>query len=181
MLRDPSRSAEEWRIVCLRYFNRVGAHESGLIGEQPLAAPDNLMPCIVQVATKHMAQLNIFGGDYETPDGTGVRDYVHVMDLAEGHFAAVQFARGNAGWHAINLGTGRGTSVLELISAFEKATGHVIRYQLSSRRAGDVASCFASADLAREKLDWVAKRSLEAMCASAWKAHDAIWGKTIAE
>ncbi len=169
MLSDVARSDPQWRIVCLRYFNPVGAHDSGLIGEDPNDIPTNLMPYIVQVASGKLPQLNVFGNDYNTKDGTGKRDYIHVMDLAEGHKAAVDFLDKNRGWHAINLGTGNGYSVLEILQAFEAASGHSVPYQIAPRRAGDIAACYAKADKAREQLGWQAIRTLEDMCESTWK------------
>jgi UDP-glucose 4-epimerase len=169
ILRDVVTSNPEWRIACLRYFNPVGAHESGLIGESPSGVPNNLMPYIVQVAAGRRAKLEVFGGDYPTQDGTGVRDYIHVMDLAEGHAAALSFLSQTTGWHAINLGTGRGYSVLDMIHAFEKASGYEVPYEVVARRAGDVAECFARANKARELLNLTARRTLSEMCISAWR------------
>ncbi len=169
ILRDVVTSNPEWRIACLRYFNPVGAHESGLIGESPSGVPNNLMPYIVQVAAGRRAKLEVFGGDYPTQDGTGVRDYIHVMDLAEGHAAALSLLSQTTGWHAINLGTGRGYSVLDMIHAFEKASGCEVPYEVVARRAGDVAECFACANKARELLNLTARRTLSEMCTSAWR------------
>jgi UDP-glucose 4-epimerase len=157
-----------WRIASLRYFNPVGAHESGLIGEDPQGIPNNLMPFVAQVAVCKLPQLNIFGDDYDTPDGTGVRDYIHVMDLAEGHLAALNYLRSHTGLTTINLGTGTGYSVLQMIKAFEKASGHPIPYQVQGRRLGDIASCYAKADKAFTDLQWKAQRDLASMCQSAW-------------
>jgi UDP-glucose 4-epimerase len=168
ILHDLAASDPEWRIACLRYFNPVGAHESGLIGENSGGTPNNLMPYIAQVAAGQQAELNIFGDDYPTPDGTGVRDYIHVMDLAEGHVAALDLLRKTVGWHAINLGTGKGYSVLEMVDAFEKASGRKVPYRVASRRAGDVAECYANPAKASQVLQWTAKRSLDDMCASTW-------------
>jgi len=169
ILADLTKSDPEWRIVCLRYFNPVGAHESGLIGEAPNDIPNNLMPYIAQVATGKLPYLNIFGDDYKTKDGTGVRDYIHVMDLAEGHKAALDFINNNIGWHAINLGTGTGYSVLEMVRVFEQISGNNnIPYQVTNRRAGDVAICYAAVENARQQLSWVAKRDLYEMCRSTW-------------
>ena len=168
MLRDVSVSDPGWRISCLRYFNPVGAHNSGLIGENPNGVPNNLMPYIAQVAAGQRTELNIFGCDYPTPDGTGVRDYIHVMDLAEGHVAALKFLSKMAGWHAINLGTGNGYSVLEMVRAFEKASCRKIAYRLAARRVGDVAACYANPKKAEGLLSWTACRSLVDMCSSAW-------------
>jgi UDP-glucose 4-epimerase len=168
MLLDVARSDSEWRITCLRYFNPVGAHESGLIGENPRGVPNNLMPFVAQVASGQRARVQVFGSDYPTADGTGVRDYVHVMDLAEGHLAALQYLPKHAGWQSFNLGTGHGISVLQLIHAFEAASGQVVPLELGPRRAGDVAACYANADNARELLGWRAKRDLASMCESTW-------------
>ena len=169
MLLDVARSDVSWRIACLRYFNPVGAHNSGLIGEDPDGRPNNLMPYIAQVASGKLPKLNVFGGDYNTPDGTGVRDYIHVMDLAGGHSAALRFLERHEGWHAINLGTGKGYSVLEMVKAFESASQHAVPYTIVPRRTGDIASCYAKAENAKEQLGWYAERTLEDMCASAWK------------
>ncbi|WP_319245018.1 UDP-glucose 4-epimerase GalE [uncultured Propionivibrio sp.] len=174
MLRDVVTSDSQWRIACLRYFNPVGAHESGLIGESPCGAPNNLMPYIVQVAAGQRAKLEVFGGDYPTPDGTGVRDYIHVMDLAEGHAATLNLLSQTTGWHAINLGTGKGYSVLDMIQAFEKASGRQVPYEVVARRAGDVAECFAYPNKARELLNMTARRTLNEMCASAWRFQQSI-------
>ena len=169
ILADVAKSDRSWRIACLRYFNPVGAHDSGLIGEDPNDIPNNLMPYIAQVASGKLPKLNVFGDDYETQDGTGVRDYIHVMDLAEGHKAALDFLGQETGWHAINLGAGTGYSVLEMVKAFEAASQQVVSYQISPRRAGDIATCYAKADKAKQQLGWQAKRTLEAMCLSTWK------------
>jgi UDP-glucose 4-epimerase len=170
ILEDLAASDASWRITCLRYFNPVGAHESGLIGEDPNGVPNNLMPFLARVAAGKLPCLNIFGGDYDTPDGTGVRDYIHVMDLAEGHLAAVNAASAaGAPFDAFNLGTGRGQSVLEMLKAFEQASGLSIHSQIVPRRAGDVAACYAKADKAAQVLGWVASRPLDDMCRSTWK------------
>ena len=170
ILEDLATSDASWHITCLRYFNPVGAHESGLIGEDPNGVPNNLMPFLARVAAGKLPCLNIFGGDYETPDGTGVRDYIHVMDLAEGHLAAVNLVSAEgAPFDAINLGTGRGQSVLVMLKAFEQASGVSIKSQLVPRRLGDVAACFARADKAANSLAWVASRPLDDMCRSTWK------------
>lgn len=168
MLADVAQSDSSWRIVCLRYFNPVGAHESGLIGENPNGIPSNLMPFVAQVASGQRPELNIFGNDYPSPDGTGVRDYIHVMDLAEGHAAALGYLTNYSGWHAINLGTGHGHSVLELVRAFEVVSGRPVPYKIAPRRPGDIAMCYAKADKAARELDWKAKRNLVDMCFSAW-------------
>jgi UDP-glucose 4-epimerase len=170
ILEDLAASDASWRMVCLRYFNPVGAHDSGLIGEDPSGVPNNLMPLLARVAAGKLPFLNIFGGDYETPDGTGVRDYIHVMDLAEGHLAAVNAVSAEgAPFDAFNLGTGRGQSVLEMLKAFEQASGLSIQSQIATRRAGDVSACYAKADKAAKSLGWVASRPLDDMCRSTWK------------
>ncbi len=174
MLRDVAASDPQSRIVCLRYFNPVGAHEGGLIGEKPNGVPSNLMPFIAQVAAGKRTELSVFGGDYPTPDGTGVRDYIHVMDLAEGHAAALSFLSQNVGWHAINLGKGKGYSVLELVRVFEKASGHQVPYTLVARRAGDVAACYSNPEKAFKLLNWAAKRTVEEMCASTWRLQQSV-------
>ncbi len=168
MLKDLSVSDRSWRIVCLRYFNPVGAHQSGLIGESPKGTPNNLMPYIADVAKGVLSRLSIFGNDYETSDGTGVRDYIHVMDLADGHLAAFNFLEKDNGWDVINLGTGVGTTVLEMVAAFCRINSVDVPYSFEPRRQGDVASCYASADKARNKLNWQAKRGLDSMCESHW-------------
>jgi UDP-glucose 4-epimerase len=157
------------KVGVLRYFNPVGAHPSGLIGEDPSGIPNNLMPYITQVAMGKRAQLQIFGSDYATPDGTGVRDYIHVMDLAEGHVAALRYLLDQGKSVTVNLGTGRGNSVLEVVHAFEAASGRKVPYQLVARRPGDVAQCYADPARARDLLDWQARRSLAEMCADAWR------------
>jgi len=169
MLSDLAASDASWKIACLRYFNPVGAHESGLIGENPNGVPNNLMPYIAQVATGQRQALNIFGNDYPTPDGTGVRDYIHVMDLSEGHAAALNFLSQTSGWHAINLGTGKGYSVLEMLQTFEKVSGREVPYKVVDRRAGDAAQCYANPQKAADLLGWSAKRSLDDMCKSTWR------------
>lgn len=169
MLRDVVQSDAAWRVACLRYFNPVGAHESGLIGESPRGVPNNLMPFIAQVAIGKRAELKVFGNDYPTPDGTGVRDYIHVMDLAEGHVAALHYLAGHPGWSAVNLGTGQGYSVLDMVQAFERTSASAISYAVAPRRPGDVATCYASAERAHKLLGWSATRSLDEMCASMWR------------
>ena len=164
MLSDISNAEEDWKIACLRYFNPVGAHESGCIGEDPKEAPSNLMPFLAQVATGRRNKLYVFGGDYPTPDGSGVRDFIHVMDLVEGHLAAWRYCQNNPGLLTVNLGTGRGVSVLEMIQAFERASGQRVEYEIVGRRPGDVAQCWADPSLARQLLNWSAKRSLGQMC-----------------
>jgi len=169
MLHDLSNSDPLWRIACLRYFNPVGAHESGLIGENPMGIPNNLMPYIARVAAGALKELAVFGNDYPTPDGTGVRDYIHVMDLVEGHAAALAWLAEHPGWHAINLGTGQGYSVLEMVAAFAKASGRDVPYRIVPRRSGDVAACYANPEKALRELGWRARRDLSDMCASTWK------------
>lgn len=173
ILHDVARSDASWRIVCLRYFNPVGAHESGLIGESPRGIPNNLMPFIAQVAIGKRAQLNVFGDDYPTPDGTGIRDYIHVMDLVEGHVAALSHLAESSGWSAINLGTGQGYSVLDMIRTFERVNACAVPYSVAPRRSGDVATCYASAEKARKLLRWSAARSLDEMCISMWRYYQA--------
>jgi UDP-glucose 4-epimerase len=168
ILRDLQRAEAEWDIVLLRYFNPVGAHESGLIGEDPAGIPNNLMPYVSQVAVGKLECLNVWGDDYPTPDGTGVRDYIHVVDLALGHLAALS-ATAASGVRIYNLGSGRGHSVLEMIRAFERASGRSISYRVAPRRPGDVASCYADASLALKELGWRAERDVDAMCRDAWR------------
>ena len=169
MLADVAAADPRWRIARLRYFNPIGAHESGLIGEAPNGIPNNLLPYIAQVACGQRETLSVFGGDYPTPDGTGVRDYIHVVDLAEGHLAALDYLAANPGLLTVNLGTGRGYSVLEIVRAFERASGHAVPYEIVARRAGDIAACYADPTLARERLGWSARRNLDAMCRDAWR------------
>jgi UDP-glucose 4-epimerase len=168
ILRDLSVSDPEWRIVSLRYFNPAGAHESALIGENPNGVPNNLMPYVLKVASGTLPHLNIFGDDYETRDGTGERDYIHVMDLAEGHMASLDFLKDHIGMEVINLGTGKSISVLELIYAFEKISGKVLKKIFTQKRNGDLAAYYAQADKARNLLKWKSCRNLETMCRSAW-------------
>ncbi len=169
ILRDLSRSDETWHIALLRYFNPVGAHESGIIGEDPNGIPNNLMPFITQVAVGKLPELSVFGNDYPTPDGTGVRDYIHVVDLARGHLAALKAIEGKSGVTTVNLGTGQGYSVLDVVSAFEKASGRPVPYRVVDRRPGDVAQCFADPALAHELLGWKAEKDLDAMCRDSWR------------
>jgi UDP-glucose 4-epimerase len=172
MLRDLAKSDPEWRIALLRYFNPVGAHASGTIGEDPNGIPNNLLPYVSQVAVGKLQQLAVFGGDYPTPDGTGVRDYIHVVDLALGHLAALSVLAGpsaNTEVLTVNLGTGRGYSVLEMIRAFAAASGRPIPYRVVDRRPGDIAQCYADPGLARRLLGWEAQRGVEQMCADAWR------------
>jgi len=169
ILADLHRSDGGWRIARLRYFNPVGAHESGLIGEDPRGVPSNLMPFVAQVAIGRRDRLTIWGGDYPTPDGTGVRDYIHVVDLAEGHVAALRHLDRQGGMLTVNLGTGQGYSVLDVVRAFEAASGRAIPHAIGPRRPGDIAQCWADAGLAREWLGWKAERGLDRMCADAWR------------
>ena len=169
ILRDVAHGEPGWRIAMLRYFNPVGAHESGLIGEDPGGTPNNLMPYIARVAVGKYPLLKIFGDDYATPDGTGVRDYIHVVDLATGHLAALARLRAHEGLIAVNLGTGHGRSVLELVAAFESASGRSIPWKVVERRPGDVASCYADASLAKTLLGWTSTRDVRQMCADAWR------------
>ena len=169
MLRDLYVSDNAWKIVLLRYFNPVGAHPSGLIGESPNDIPNNLMPYISQTAVGKRDLLQVFGGDYPTPDGTGVRDYIHVMDLAEGHLKALEHLDDFDKVMTINLGTGRGYSVLEMVKAFEQASGRKVPYKIVERRAGDIATCYADPGYAKEVLGWEASRGIEAMCQDAWR------------
>lgn len=166
ILMDIVKANPSLSVSILRYFNPVGAHESGLIGEVPNGIPNNLMPYITQVARGELSNLSVFGNDFPTFDGTGVRDYIHVCDLAEGHVAALDKLR--TGVHTYNLGTGIGTSVIQLIEVFEKVTGEKIPYQIVSRRAGDIAECYADVKKAKEELRWTAKRSIADMCRDAW-------------
>jgi len=168
MLADVVASDSTWHIACLRYFNPAGAHESGLIGEDPNGMPNNLMPYIAQVALGKLPHLNVYGDDYDTPDGTGVRDYIHVMDLAAGHLAALNFIQQQSGLHVFNLGTGKGSSVLEMVKFFEEVTGKSIPLRFTARRVGDVAICYAKVDRASFDLSWKATRTLKDMCLSTW-------------
>ena len=164
----------QWRIARLRYFNPVGAHDSGLIGEDPQDAPGNLLPYVAQVAAGRRERLSVYGNDYPTPDGTGVRDYIHVTDLAEGHVAALRYLGSHPGLLTVNLGTGRPVSVLEMVRGFEKASGRTVPYQVVERRPGDVAACWADPSLAERLLGWRAQRDLAAMCADAWRWQDGV-------
>jgi UDP-glucose 4-epimerase len=168
ILRDLGRASERWRIALLRYFNPVGAHSSGLIGEDPNGIPNNLMPYVTQVAIGKLAQLSVFGDDYPTPDGTGVRDYIHVVDLAIGHLRALDRLATQQGVVAYNLGTGNGYSVLQMIAALEKASGRKVSYRIVGRRPGDVASCYADPTFASKELGWKAERGVEEMARDAW-------------
>ena len=168
IMRDLYVSDNEWSIALLRYFNPIGAHSSGLIGEDPNGIPNNLMPYIAQVAIGKLPILSVYGNDYPTADGTGVRDYIHVVDLAIGHLKAVEKINKDTGVHTYNLGTGTGYSVLEVINAFEKASGKKVNYKIVARRPGDIAACFADASKARLELGWIAERGIEQMCADSW-------------
>lgn len=168
ILADLSKSDSDWRIARLRYFNPVGAHESGLIGESPSGIPNNLMPYVAQVACGQRERLSVFGGDYPTPDGTGVRDYIHVMDLAEGHVAALDYLVREKGLLTVNLGTGCGYSVIDMVRAFERASGRPVPYAVVDRRPGDIAACYADPALAEKLLGWKAKLGIDDMCRDAW-------------
>lgn len=168
MLREVSHADSDWSIALLRYFNPIGAHESGKIGENPNGIPNNLMPIILRVATGKMPNLSLFGNDYPTPDGTCIRDYIHVVDLALGHLAAIRNVRENTGIDAFNLGTGKGYSVLDIINSFEKVNGVKIPYVITARRPGDAAQCFSNPEKANSLLGWKAERGLEQMCRDAW-------------
>ena len=169
MLMDLAKADPEWRIVLLRYFNPIGAHESGLIGEDPNGIPNNLLPFVAKVATGELKELSVYGDDYDTPDGTGVRDYIHVVDLALGHLAALNYADMHTGAIPINLGTGHGTSVLEIVHAFEKASGRKVAYHIAPRRPGDIASCYADTSRASKLLHWHATRDIDDMCRDSWR------------
>lgn len=169
ILRDLVIADSEWDIAILRYFNPVGAHESGLIGEDPKDVPNNLMPYVAQTAIGKREYVHVFGGDYDTPDGTGVRDYIHVVDLADGHLKALEKISDNVGVVTYNLGTGHGYSVLDMIAAFSEACGHQVPYKIEGRRPGDIGTCFADPSKAREELGFVAKKNLKDMCEDAWR------------
>ena len=178
ILSDVAKSDDEWDIVLLRYFNPIGAHESGLIGEDPKGIPNNLLPYVAKVAVGRLPSVGVFGDDYPTPDGTGVRDYIHVVDLAKGHVCALNWMGGKVGsdqgadhhgCEVFNLGTGKGSSVLEVIHAFEEACGHEIAYEIKPRRAGDIAENYADASKAKRELGWVAEKNLADMCADSWR------------
>ena len=173
ILRDVCTADPEMSVVLLRYFNPIGAHESGLLGEKPNGIPNNLMPYITQVAQGIRPKLNVFGDDYPTPDGTGVRDYIHVVDLAKGHVAALEYSGAHTGCEVFNLGTGHGYSVLDLVKTFERANGVKIPYEIVGRRAGDIATCYADTRKAERLLGWRAEKGIEEMCRDAWK-----WGKS---
>ena len=169
ILRDVGAADPAWQTACLRYFNPVGAHPSGRIGEDPRGTPNNLMPYVAQVAIGRREKLSVFGNDYPTPDGTGVRDYIHVVDLAEGHVAALRWLLGNPGSLTVNLGTGQGYSVLDLVRAYEAASGRRVPYEIVARRPGDVAACWADPAAARETLGWQARLDLARMCEDSWR------------
>ncbi len=169
ILRDLYTSDPDWSIALLRYFNPIGAHQSGLIGEDPNGIPNNLMPYIARVAAGKLEALSVFGNDYPTKDGTGVRDYIHVVDLSQGHIKALQRAMQTQGVEAYNLGTGNGYSVLEVLQTFERATGQKVNYRMAPRRAGDIAECYADPTKAKKELGWEANRGLSEMCADSWK------------
>ena len=169
ILKDAYKSDNTWDICILRYFNPVGSHESGLIGEEPKGIPNNLMPYVVRVAAGQLKELSIFGNDYETPDGTGVRDYIHVVDLAKGHVAALnKLDKEEKGLYIYNLGTGNGYSVLDMVKAFEKSTGKKVPYKIAPRRPGDIATCYADPKKAEKELGWKATKTLEDMCKDSW-------------
>ncbi|MCR5701424.1 MAG: UDP-glucose 4-epimerase GalE [Lachnospiraceae bacterium] len=169
ILSDLHTADEEWNIILLRYFNPIGAHKSGLIGEDPKGIPNNLLPYVAQVAIGKLECVGVFGNDYDTPDGTGVRDYIHVVDLALGHVKAIDKIKENPGVKIYNLGTGNGYSVLDVIKAFSKACGHDVPYQIKPRRPGDIATCYSDASLAKKELGWEAQYGIEEMCADSWK------------
>ncbi|MBR2188458.1 MAG: UDP-glucose 4-epimerase GalE [Eubacterium sp.] len=169
ILTDIHTSDEEWNVVLLRYFNPIGAHRSGMIGEDPKGIPNNLLPYVAQVAIGKLPQIGVFGNDYDTPDGTGVRDYIHVVDLARGHVKALAKLAPGSGVSVYNLGTGNGYSVLDVIHAFEKACGHALPYEIKPRRPGDIAACYAKCDKAKAELGWEAEYGIEEMCADSWR------------
>ncbi|MFH1020645.1 MAG: UDP-glucose 4-epimerase GalE [Pseudomonadota bacterium] len=169
ILQDLHVADTSWNVVLLRYFNPVGAHASGRIGEDPNDIPNNLMPYVAQVAVGRLPELSVFGGDYPTPDGTGVRDYIHVVDLAKGHLKAIEKLKGNPGVVIYNLGTGKGYSVLEMVKAFEQASGQKVPYRIVDRRPGDIAVCYADPTKAKRELGWQAERGIDEMCRDAWR------------
>ncbi len=169
ILQDMYVSDPSWKVILLRYFNPIGAHQSGKIGEDPKGIPNNLVPYIAQVAVGKLEQLGVFGDDYDTPDGTGVRDYIHVVDLAVGHVKAIEYIDGSEGVNVFNLGTGIGYSVLEVVKSFQKACGKTIPYQIKPRRAGDIPTCYADASKAKELLQWEAKFGIDEMCRDTWQ------------
>ena len=168
ILTDLHTADAEWNVILLRYFNPIGAHKSGMIGEDPKGIPNNLLPYVAQVAIGKLECVGVFGDDYDTPDGTGVRDYIHVVDLAIGHVKAIDKIKENPGVKVYNLGTGNGYSVLDVIKAFSKACGHDVPYQIKERRPGDIATCYADASLAKKELGWEAQFGIEEMCADSW-------------
>ena len=169
ILTDIQKADPEWNVILLRYFNPIGAHKSGLIGEDPKGIPNNLVPYVAQVAIGKLPCLGVFGDDYDTPDGTGVRDYIHVVDLAKGHVKAIEKLADKEGVSVYNLGTGNGYSVLEVVHAFEKACGHEIPYEIRPRREGDIAQCYCDPTKARDELGWVAEYGIEEMCEDSWR------------
>ena len=168
VLTDIHTADPEWNVILLRYFNPIGAHESGLIGEDPKGIPNNLVPYVAQVAIGKRPCVGVFGNDYDTPDGTGIRDYIHVVDLARGHVKAIQKLADKEGVSIYNLGTGKGNSVLEVIRAFERACGHEIPYEIKARRPGDIATCYSQCDKAERELGWKAEYDIDRMCADSW-------------
>lgn len=169
ILTDLHRADPEWNVILLRYFNPIGAHKSGKIGEDPKGIPNNLVPYIAQVAVGKLSCLGVFGNDYDTPDGTGVRDYIHVVDLALGHVKAIKKLKDREGVSIYNLGTGNGYSVLQVVKAYEKACGRTVPYEIKPRRAGDIATCYADPSKAKKELGWVAQRGIEEMCEDSWR------------
>ena len=169
ILTDIQKADPEWNVILLRYFNPIGAHKSGLIGEDPKGIPNNLLPYVAQVAIGKLQSVGVFGNDYDTPDGTGVRDYIHVVDLAVGHVKAINKIKENPGVKVYNLGTGNGYSVLDVIKAFSKACGHDVPYVIKERRPGDIATCYSDASLAKKELGWEAQYGIDEMCADSWK------------
>jgi UDP-glucose 4-epimerase len=174
ILEGQAAADPEWSVVLLRYFNPIGAHSSGLIGEDPSGIPNNLMPYIAKVAVGELEKLSVFGNDYPTPDGTGVRDYIHVVDLALGHVKALDKIKENPGVKVYNLGSGNGYSVLDVIKAFSKACGHDVPYQIKPRRPGDIGTCYSDSSLAKKELNWEAKFGIQEMCADSrnWQSKD---------
>ena len=169
ILMDLYKSDNSWDICILRYFNPVGSHESGLIGEEPQGIPNNLMPYVARVASGQLKELSVFGNDYDTPDGTGVRDYIHVVDLAKGHLCALnKIEKEGKGLYIYNLGTGKGYSVLDMVKAFEETTGKKVPYRITERRPGDIATCYADPQKAKEELNWVAEKDINDMCKDTW-------------
>lgn len=169
ILTDLHTADPEWNVILLRYFNPIGAHKSGLMGEDPKGIPNNLLPYVAQVAIGKLKCLGVFGDDYDTPDGTGVRDYIHVVDLAAGHVKAINKIKENPGVKIYNLGTGKGYSVLDVVKAFSKACGHDVPYEIKPRRAGDISTCYSDASLAKKELGWEAQYGIDEMCADSWK------------